>query len=82
MYFVMDHRIFRVLLPGWLFRLPRAIPIAPYKEDPTTYNAAFERAAQALRGRVHSARMFARWAIARMRGSSSSICASTVLPGA
>src|SRR5690606_24321997 len=48
-YFVMDHRIFRVPLLGWLFRLAKAIPIAPYKEDPTTYEAAFERAAQVLR---------------------------------
>lgn len=48
-YFVMDHRIFRVPLLGWLFRLAKAIPIAPYKEDPATYEAAFERAAQVLR---------------------------------
>ncbi|EHL24211.1 phospholipid/glycerol acyltransferase [Acidovorax sp. NO-1] len=48
-YFVMDHRIFRVPVLGWLFRLAKAIPIAPYKEDPTTYEAAFERAAQVLR---------------------------------
>ncbi len=48
-YFVMDHRIFRVPLLGWLFRLAKAIPIAPYKEDPKTYEAAFERAAQVLR---------------------------------
>ena len=49
-YFVMDHRIFRVPVLGWLFRLAKAIPIAPYKEDPKTYEAAFERAAQVLRG--------------------------------
>lgn len=48
-YFVMDHRIFRVPVLGWLFRLAKAIPIAPYKEDPQTYEAAFERAAQVLR---------------------------------
>ena len=48
-YFVMDHRIFRVPVLGWLFRLAKAIPIAPYKEDPTTYEAAFDRAAQVLR---------------------------------
>ncbi|KQO13943.1 glycerol acyltransferase [Acidovorax sp. Leaf76] len=48
-YFVMDHRIFRVPVLGWLFRLAKAIPIAPYKEDPATYDAAFERAAQVLR---------------------------------
>ena len=48
-YFVMDHRIFRVPVLGWLFRLAKAIPIAPYKEDPQTYEAAFDRAAQVLR---------------------------------
>ncbi|WP_462387780.1 MFS transporter [Acidovorax sp. Q11] len=48
-YFVMDHRIFRVPVLGWLFRLAKAIPIAPYKEDPKTYEAAFDRAAQVLR---------------------------------
>ncbi len=45
----MDHRIFRVPVLGALFRLAKAIPIAPYKEDPATYEAAFERAAQVLR---------------------------------
>jgi 1-acyl-sn-glycerol-3-phosphate acyltransferase len=48
-HFVMDHRIFRVPLLGALFRLAKAIPIAPQKEDPRTYEAAFERAAQVLR---------------------------------
>ena len=48
-YFLMDHRIFRVPVLGWLFRLATAIPVAPQKEDPATYEAAFERAAQVLR---------------------------------
>jgi 1-acyl-sn-glycerol-3-phosphate acyltransferase len=48
-YFVMDHRIFRFPVLGWLFRLARAIPIAPQKDDPAVYAAAFERAAQVLR---------------------------------
>jgi 1-acyl-sn-glycerol-3-phosphate acyltransferase len=48
-YFVMDHRIFRTPVLGWIFRLAKAIPIAPQKEDPATYDAAFERAAQVLR---------------------------------
>ncbi|MDU7589761.1 MAG: 1-acyl-sn-glycerol-3-phosphate acyltransferase, partial [Acidovorax sp.] len=48
-YFIMDHRIFRVPVLGWLFRLAKAIPIAPQKEDAATYEAAFERAAQVLR---------------------------------
>jgi 1-acyl-sn-glycerol-3-phosphate acyltransferase len=47
--FVMDHRIFRVPVLGWLFRLAKAIPIAPQKEDPAAYAAAFESAAQVLR---------------------------------
>ena len=49
-YFVMDHRIFRVPVLGALFRLAKAIPIAPYKEDAATYEAAFESAAQVLQG--------------------------------
>lgn len=48
-YFVMDHRIFRIPLLGALFRLAKAIPIAPRAEDPQTYDRAFERAAQVLR---------------------------------
>ncbi|MBP6395334.1 MAG: MFS transporter [Giesbergeria sp.] len=49
-YFMMDHRIFSVPVLGWLFRLAKAIPIAPQKEDPQVYAAAFERAAQVLQG--------------------------------
>jgi 1-acyl-sn-glycerol-3-phosphate acyltransferase len=48
-YFVMDHRIFRFPVLGWLFKLARAIPIASQKEDPAVYAAAFDRAAQVLR---------------------------------
>ncbi|HXD39186.1 MAG TPA: MFS transporter [Ramlibacter sp.] len=48
-YFVMDHRIFKVPVLGWLFRLAKAIPIAPRKEDPAAYEAAFEAAAKVLR---------------------------------
>ena len=48
-YFVMDHRIFKVPVLGWLFKLARAIPIAPRKEDTVAYEAAFEAAAQVLR---------------------------------
>ncbi len=47
--FLMDHRIFRQPLLGGLFRLAKAIPVAPQGEDPGAYEAAFERAAQALR---------------------------------
>ncbi|MEP6825242.1 MAG: 1-acyl-sn-glycerol-3-phosphate acyltransferase, partial [Ramlibacter sp.] len=47
--FVMDHRIFKVPVLGWLFRLAKAIPIAPRAEDPAAYEAAFEAAAKVLR---------------------------------
>ena len=49
-YFVMDHRIFKLPVLGWLFRLAKAIPIAPRAEDPAAYEAAFEAAAKVLRG--------------------------------
>ena len=48
-HFVMDHRIFQAPVLGWLFKLAKAIPIAPHKEDPATYEAAFARAAEVLR---------------------------------
>jgi 1-acyl-sn-glycerol-3-phosphate acyltransferase len=48
-HFVMDHRIFKVPVLGWMFRLAKAIPIASQKEDPAIYEAAFERAAAVLR---------------------------------
>jgi 1-acyl-sn-glycerol-3-phosphate acyltransferase len=47
--FVMDHRIFQVPVLGWLFRLAKAIPIAPQKEDAALYESAFARAAEVLR---------------------------------
>ena len=47
--FLMDHRIFKVPVLGWLFKLAKAIPIAPQKEDPAAYEAAFDAAAQVLR---------------------------------
>ncbi|MGE0349437.1 MFS transporter [Hydrogenophaga sp.] len=47
--FLMDHRIFRVPVLGWLFRLAKAIPVAPQKEDPAAYESAFESAAAVLR---------------------------------
>jgi 1-acyl-sn-glycerol-3-phosphate acyltransferase len=46
--FVMDHRIFRIPVLGWLFKLAKAIPIAPQKEDPAAYAAAFEAADRVL----------------------------------
>ena len=48
-YFIMDHRIFKVPVLGWMFKLAKAIPIAPQKEDPVVYQAAFDHAAQVLR---------------------------------
>jgi 1-acyl-sn-glycerol-3-phosphate acyltransferase len=46
--FVMDHRIFQTPVLGALFRLVKAIPIAPQKEDPAAYAAAFEAADRVL----------------------------------
>ena len=47
--FIMDHRIFAVPVFGALFKLAKAIPVAPRSEDPATYEAAFVAAAQVLR---------------------------------
>ncbi len=46
--FLMDHRIFRTPVLGTLFRLAKAIPIAPQKEDPRAYEQAFARAKAVL----------------------------------
>ena len=35
--FIMDHRIFATPVLGWMFRLAKAIPIAPQREDPQAY---------------------------------------------
>ena len=47
--FIMDHRIFQVPVLGWLFRLAKAIPIAPRAENPAAYEAAFDAAAKVLK---------------------------------
>lgn len=47
--FLMDHRVFRTPVLGVLFRLAKAIPIAPRSEDPAAYDAAFAAAAQVLK---------------------------------
>ncbi len=39
--FVMDHRIFKIPVLGWMFKLAKAIPIAPRSEDPAAYEQAF-----------------------------------------
>jgi 1-acyl-sn-glycerol-3-phosphate acyltransferase len=46
--FVMDHRIFRTPLLGFIFRTAKAIPIAPAHEDPWLMEKAFIDVAQAL----------------------------------
>jgi 1-acyl-sn-glycerol-3-phosphate acyltransferase len=46
--FIMDHRIFATPVLGALFRLAKAIPIAPQREDAATYEAAFVQARQVL----------------------------------
>jgi 1-acyl-sn-glycerol-3-phosphate acyltransferase len=46
--FVMDHRIFRTPLLGWIFRTAKAIPIAPAREDPFMMERAFIDIAEAL----------------------------------
>ncbi len=47
--FVMDHRIFKMPVLGWFFKLAKAIPIAPRSEDPAAYEAAFIAAGNVLR---------------------------------
>ena len=47
-HFIMDHEIFKLPVLGGFFRLAKAIPIAPQKVDPETYEAAFARARQVL----------------------------------
>jgi 1-acyl-sn-glycerol-3-phosphate acyltransferase len=46
--FIMDHRIFAIPVLGWLFRLGKAIPIAPQRDDPETYERAFAEARAVL----------------------------------
>jgi 1-acyl-sn-glycerol-3-phosphate acyltransferase len=46
--FIMDHRIFATPVLGPLFRLAKAIPIAPQKDDPATYDRAFAEARRVL----------------------------------
>jgi 1-acyl-sn-glycerol-3-phosphate acyltransferase len=46
--FVMDHRIFQIPVLGWMFKLAKAIPIAPKSEDPLAYERAFADAQKVL----------------------------------
>ena len=46
--FIMDHKIFKLPVLGAMFRLAKAIPIAPQKVDPATYDNAFAEARKVL----------------------------------
>jgi 1-acyl-sn-glycerol-3-phosphate acyltransferase len=46
--FIMDHQIFRIPVLGAMFRLAKAIPIAPQKVDAVTYEKAFNEARRVL----------------------------------
>lgn len=46
--FVMDHNIFRIPLLSFVFRTGRAIPIAPYKENPVMLERAYDEIASGL----------------------------------
>lgn len=48
--FVMDHRIFSIPIVNFVFRVGRAIPIAPKREDPAMMERAFDAIAEALEG--------------------------------
>ncbi|MFZ2990497.1 MFS transporter [Ideonella sp.] len=46
--FLMDHRIFKVPVLGWFFKLAKAIPVAPRSEDPAAYQTAMDAGDQVL----------------------------------
>ena len=46
--FVMDHKIFKTPVLGWIFRTAKAISIAPAREDPWLMEKAYVDIAQAL----------------------------------
>ncbi len=46
--FIMDHRIFAIPVMGSLFKLCKAIPVAPRNEDPASYERAFAEAHKVL----------------------------------
>ncbi|MDE2625804.1 MAG: MFS transporter [Burkholderiales bacterium] len=46
--FVMDHHIFERPVMGWFFRLAKAIPIAPQRDDPAADEQAFVKAREVL----------------------------------
>ena len=49
--FIMDHQIFRIPVLGAMFKLAKAIPIAPQKVDAAIYDDAFAEARRVLGGR-------------------------------
>jgi 1-acyl-sn-glycerol-3-phosphate acyltransferase len=46
--FVVDHKIFRIPVLNFVFRVSRAIPIAPSREDPALLERAYDEIARAL----------------------------------
>jgi 1-acyl-sn-glycerol-3-phosphate acyltransferase len=46
--FVMDRQIFRIPVLNFIFRTAGAVPIAPRREDPEAYDAAFTKVAEYL----------------------------------
>ena len=46
--FIMDHNIFKTPVMGWFFKLAKAIPIAPQREDAAAYEQAFAKAREVL----------------------------------
>jgi len=46
--FIMDHRIFATPVMGTVFRLAKAIPVAPQRDDPEAYERAFAEARRVL----------------------------------
>ncbi len=47
--FIMEHRIFRMPVIGWLFRLAKAIPMAPQREEPVAHQGALAEALRVLK---------------------------------
>jgi len=46
--FIMDHNIFKLPVLGWFFKLGKAIPIAPQRENAAIYEQAFAKAREVL----------------------------------
>jgi 1-acyl-sn-glycerol-3-phosphate acyltransferase len=46
--FIMDHKIFQIPVLGAMFKLAKAIPVAPQKVDAATYERAFAEAKRVL----------------------------------